>query len=210
MKIYYHKLILNQGIQYLYNPFSGIADNDIIHTIYPNHPIDLWIDLLEDKKSKIIEFVGQKGRGKTTHLKLLQQYFSDSEIYHLDKKLIKIKKGKSSIIFIDSIQRLSFFKRMKLWLNRKTTYAITTHHTKAWEYRMANRQFHSFKFQGISVPSLRHIIANRISLATNLLPHQIKINDTILFTLIQHHGDDYRSILNLLYDSYKNKGHEQL
>lgn len=201
----FNTLVLNKNINYDYNPFGGIDPEDIAHVISSDHSFKQWIDLIEDPTPKIIEFVGKKGRGKTTHLNLLHRFFDDSQILHLDQNRKNIHLSKARLIFVDSIQQLTWNRRMKLWLNRDTTYIITTHISKKWEYKLAKRNYHSFKFKGISIKQLEHILKSRIELASDINPEAIQINQNVLKDLIKRYKDDYRGILNTLFDSFKQR-----
>lgn len=66
-------LIINKELNYQYNPFGGIADSELLQIIVPNvftKEIHLFI---KTESNLVIELVGAKGRGKTCHLKHIQQ-----------------------------------------------------------------------------------------------------------------------------------------
>lgn len=81
----YNNIILNRDIVYNFNPFGGITEEDILDCIVPKYPMEEWIKLLNNDQPIILQFVGKKGRGKTTHLRALHQYFQEQDIYFLDR-----------------------------------------------------------------------------------------------------------------------------
>lgn len=199
----YQDIVLNSHINYFYNPFGGIDDEDILDIIEPKYSIEQWIQLLNNEKPIIIEFVGKKGRGKTTHLNALYSYFVDNNIYFLDRIDKKIGRNESPILFIDSIEKIPFTQRLLLWSKKKRSYVITTHQSKRKEYQIARRDYRSYVFEGINLKEIKKIICNRIDLASDIHPNKLKLNDDAMARLIHHFSDDFRGMLNYLYDSFK-------
>lgn len=90
-----------------------------------------------------------------------------------------------------------------LWFRKKTSYVITTHQTKTIEFQRSKRNYCSFSFEGIQTSSLKDIISNRVHLVSNFPKEKIEVNMASLEKLILHFDDDFRAILNYLYDSFK-------
>ncbi|WP_438426542.1 hypothetical protein [Aquimarina macrocephali] len=203
MKIDYHKLITNKDIEYYHNPFGGITNDEILMVLEPKHSIQEWIELLQNEKPIIIQFVGKKGRGKTTHLSALHQQFNSSDIYYLDRIHKNVRDFQTKIVFIDSIHRIPLFKRLSLWKQKKTSYVITGHRNKNIEFSATGRIYKTYYFKGIILEELKSIIVNRICISSNAFPEDIIINEDILQQLIHKFKDDFRGILNFLYDQFK-------
>lgn len=202
MNIDVTKLILNKEITFHCNPFGGIAIDDIALTLNPKHDVQEWIAILQKNETTIIEFVGEKGRGKTTHLSMLHQYFFTTPIYYLDRINTHKSIKESPILFIDSVGNVPFVKRLKLWSKKNVTYIVTTHKSRKHEYKLCGRNYFSYVFHGITELELKEIIARRVSLSSNKSKDAIDLDSIILKKLIACYGDDFRAILNFLYDNF--------
>ena len=199
MQIEYKDLILNEGLEYYFNPFGGLDDEEIFSVIQPKYEIENILSILKSKHPTIIQFLGNKGRGKTTHLKALFQHHNDAEIFYLDRKHIKMDQIQRNVIFIDSVGRISLSKRMKLWSKKSNSYVITTHWNRRLEFWLAGRTCRTYYFKGLCIQDLEKTIRYRIALATNLAPDQIIINSSVSIKLLEKFGDNFRDILNYLY-----------
>lgn len=200
----YNDLVLNKNIQYFHNPFGGIDDEELLEIITPQYDVEEWVQLLNKPEPIIIQFVGKKGRGKTTHLRALYQILTDADIYLLEcntKNPIKNKPKRST--FIDNSHLLSWNKRLQLWSNANTSYVITTHYSRSLEFYFCKRAFKTYYFKGITPEKLKIIIKKRVSQFSYLAYTEVKVNEIILQQLIVTFGDDIRGILNFLYDQYK-------
>ena len=79
-----NNLILNQNLTFHYNPFSGLEQHDVEYALVPQFDIPTIIKKINDAEALLVEFVGKQGRGKTTHLMHLQQYFPQYPIFMLN------------------------------------------------------------------------------------------------------------------------------
>ena len=100
-----------------FNPFSGVLEADIAEALVPKFDLSKIRSKIENSESLAIEFVGRKGRGKTTHLTCLQQSLPAYPIFYLNSnsKLTEIIHHPSKIVFIDSIHHLNLMERVKLF-----------------------------------------------------------------------------------------------
>ncbi|MFD2564030.1 hypothetical protein [Aquimarina rubra] len=206
LKIKYDDLILNKNVDYFHNPFGGIDDEDLLEVIDPKYDLEKCIQLLTMEKPFIIQFVGKKGRGKTTHLRALHQLISNSEIFFLDSRNHQsISNTKERITFIDSIHHIPWKKRLQLWKQSEISYVITTHWFRNIEFIICNRKHKTFRFKGVSTEKLERILKKRISQYSSLQQNEIIINPKVLKILSEHFKDNIRSLLNYLYDCFKVK-----
>ena len=81
-----HPLILNKGLDFQYNPFGGISDSELTQVIIPHSFTKEIHALIHTENKLIIELVGAKGRGKTSHLKLIHQQYPNAPIFLLNGK----------------------------------------------------------------------------------------------------------------------------
>ena len=187
-----------------FNPFGGLDDMEIQKVIVPKFDLDSIVDLITQKDQIIIELVGKKGRGKTLHLKYLNLLLDNSTIFYLDSKskLEDIPSGKSEIVLIDSIHHFNLFDRIKFFKANKKI-VLTTHLSRRLEYRLVGKPYKLFKFKGIDAEVLQKIINNRIKIASNDLNNSTKISSRKVEELIKIYKDDFRGILNHLYDEFQ-------
>ena len=197
-------IVINPDVKYYYNPYGGISDDELLEIIEPKHSIQEWIAQLNQKPPIIIQLVGKKGRGKTTHLRVLHQLLTNPEIYFLNitNKEVNISK-KNSQILIDSIHHIPIRKRFQLWRKSEVSYVITTHWKRNIEFFLCKRKFKTYHFNGIALNKLENIIKKRVSLSSSLEYEDIEINTELLQKLHAKYGDNIRGILNYLYDNLK-------
>lgn len=186
-----------------FNPFSGLSDDEIDHTIVPIFSLSEIQSLITQKVPVIIEFQGKKGRGKTTHLTWLHNQLKIPIIkLNPNSTFEEINLINSNIILLDGIYNLSFYDRIRLF-KADITIIYTTHFTRRWEAFIAGKRIISFCFKGINLERLEKIVLKRMTLAkTNDGTKIIKIPDQYLFNLIKIHSDNYRKIISILYKNF--------
>ena len=187
-----------------FNPFGGLNETEIQEVIVPKIPVKSFLNLLNSKDQLIFQLVGKKGRGKTLHLKYLHQFVKDSPIFLLSNKSNDqaLFSNQSDIIFVDSIHHLSFLKRLQLYNSTKKI-ILTTHISRSWEYKIVGKYFESIRFSGINKEVLKKIISNRLEIASIAKDSKVSINDNKLDELIKIYNDDYRGIINSLFDEFQ-------
>ena len=151
----------------------------------------------------VIELVGAQGRGKTSHLRLISQAFPEAPVYFLHNHSAghPLLEDIGPLVFIDSIHHLNIFQRHKLFKSGKTI-VLTTHNRRFLEYQFARIAYRSYAFRGITPDILKTTILNRIKLAAGVLPEGFPTEDLEVEALIARFGDDYRAILNHLYEQF--------
>ncbi len=189
-----------------FNPFGGLTDQEIGQSIVPRACCDAICDWIESGAPGVVELVGPKGRGKTTHLVYLQALYPKHPIFFLSAgpppEIEAIPAG--SLVFIDSIHHLPLGARIRLY--RRYRIVLTTHLRRAWEYRLAGVSYRSFSFRGLGEDDLVRIIERRVALALNMSAQDVPaLNRNYLRTLLRRYGDDHRGILNQLFDEFQTK-----
>lgn len=190
---------------YKFNPFSGVLDDDISLVISPIFNLGNLKAKILHSAPILIQFVGKQGRGKTTHLKYLHQHLGHFPIFYLNKDsdFEDLINHSSPVIFVDSIHHMNVFHRQTLFKTDKTI-IFTTHWTKKLECMAVNRRLHSISFKGIDENKLQIILNKRLALASHNT-----LDKTEIFTLveskllIQKFGDNYRGIINYLFEQYQ-------
>jgi len=194
--------ILNK--EFKYNPFSGILEDDIEKILVPKFNLNNIIHKISKTNSLAIEFIGKQGRGKTTHLVYLQKQLEEFPIFLLNhnSSSIDIINNKANIIFVDSIHHLSFFDRVKIFKEKKVV-IYTTHWSRKIECFLAGKNNYSIKFRGINEELLLKILNKRIKLASDERFEARQFNSKEIKLLIKKFGDNYRAIINHLYEKYQ-------
>lgn len=189
---------------FVYNPFSGVLHEDLEQVVIPRIDIPLIENKIANAHSLAIEFIGKQGRGKTTHLRYLQKRMPQYPIFNLQGKFAvsKIMNHPSDTVFIDSIHHLSLLDRITLFKHKKTV-IYTTHWSRKLECIFSKKKHYAINFKGIDTSLLQQILNKRLALASNS-----QVSEDDLFSekqvtlLIKKFGDDYRGIINHLYEQY--------
>lgn len=206
--IFYSDIEMNEPntiSKFQYNPFSGVTMEDIERIIVPHFEIDTILNTLQSETPMHIEFLGRQGRGKTTHLKWLSNRISEVPLYLLNhkSKLTELLEDNSDILLIDSIHHIPLAKRIKLFRSKKHI-VFTTHISRKLECLFVKRNIQTIKFKGIEEEILKSILNRRLSLAAiSPLNSEDLISDDEVSALIIKHKDNYRGIINQLYDKYQ-------
>ena len=199
-------IVLNKNIKYNFNPFGGLSVEEMEQVINPDKHLHEIEHHLQTDQPILLELTGKKGRGKTTHLKLLHSRNPQSELFCLDKGTNLfggIISSAAPMIFIDSIHHLNLSERSKIYKLPKQI-VFTTHFTRWLETRLSSNKFVSYKIKGITLENLKEMIRNRVEIAA-VEVDQIEINEKAIEQLMVKYGDDYRSILRKLYTNFANE-----
>ena len=195
----------NLNNKYNYNPFAGVLDDDIAAIIVPIFNCKDLIHQIQSDQSLAIEFLGKKGRGKTTHLRYLQKILYQYPIYLLDKNssFLDVIKDQSPIVFIDSIHHLNFLERVRLFRSKKVI-IYTTHWSRKLEAFVTKKKIISIKFKGINEAILTRIIHKRLHIAAkNNINYKEDVSKKEMKRLIKKNGDNYSNIINYLFELYQ-------
>ncbi len=206
MKTPISKMPIHQSItQFNFNPFGGILNEDLEKIIVPKIDLEGIAIKINSSKSLAIEFIGEQGRGKTTHLFYLQKQMDQFPLFRLDAKstLSNILINDSSTVFVDSIHHLNLVDRIKLF-KAKQKVIYTTHWNRRFECIIASKDYHSIKLKGIDTNLLTEILNKRLNLAAkSALDEKEKFTNLEAKQLIKKFGDNYRGIINYLYMKYQ-------
>ena len=201
------QILLNQNLKFNYNPFSGLEQHEIQQVLVPQFDIPTIFEKINNSAPLLMEFLGKQGRGKTTHLTHLHQHTPQYPIFLLNasSNYRSILEHPSDVVFIDSIHHIPLFCRIKIYQTKRIV-IFTTHWTRKWESFFIKKVFHRIRFSGITEDKLSQIIQNRLKLASQNKNVTIQINSLEVKRLIKIYGDDYRAIINHLYDKFQQHG----
>lgn len=181
-----------------FNPFGELTREQRAATAIVN--LDDIPELL--LKSRIaVQFIGEHGRGKSTHLIALHKQFNNSpytQIHIGDKPTFSNDDSQ----FIDSIEILPASRRKKIYRSTKIL-AITTHIDLSKELQAAGFKVISKRIFVDNEQNIKKIFDRRIELArrdTGSLPD---IDIKSVRTLITKFNDDIRAMEHHLYDVFQ-------
>lgn len=183
-----------------FNPFGGVNEEELQAVLVPHVGMESILEQIASPQNQVIELVGRKGRGKTSHLRLARQYFPHYPYIglHRGAKYQEVQKLEGDVILVDSIHHLKLNQRIHLYKNRKLV-VLTTHWPRTIEYWLAKKRYTRYRFRGIQKETLKATIRQRIQLAQKNKREIVEINEDVLDQLIHRFGDNYRGILNYLY-----------
>ena len=197
------QIFTNTQLNCSYNPFGGIEDDELSQVLVARTFVPEIIQDIQSGVPMVIELSGKQGRGKTSHLRLISLLFPDAPRISLydSTQIEPFWEEDDSLLFIDSIHHLNFFQRQKLFKSGKTI-VLTTHSRRFWEYRLAGAAYRTYVFKGISPSILKTTIQNRIHLAADIPPNDFSMQESDIQALIARFGDNYRAILNHLFEQF--------
>jgi len=196
--------ITNQTFKY--NPFAGVDHEEVEQILVPRFDIEAILNTIKSEEALLIELIGKQGRGKTTHLIFLHEQVKEIPIYFLHagaNSFEKILADTSEVIFIDSIHHLNVFQRSQIF-KAKRIVIFTTHFTRKYEGLIVGKPTKQLKFKGIDKRILRELVAKRLQFYSIEYDEDLMLNDVEIEKLIKKYGDNYRAIVNHLYDKYQN------
>ena len=156
--------------------------------------------LLEPKKAILI--LGEKGRGKTTHLLALHQKNLNAPYVHLPEFGKQPSIPRSPIIFLDEAQRLPRLTRRFIW-QRAKTWVIASHENHTHELEKAGFKVQTIHLTGLSLDKLEAVIEKRLEWARRSEDQIPRLQTEKLQYLLEQYGDDLRRIEAALYDEYQ-------
>ncbi len=152
-----------------------------------------------------VQYLGEAGRGKSTHLMALHQHFPDMPYLRFPEGMKKPPPiPDAPILFLDETQRLPARLRRQVFA-RKVSYAIGTHEDHSAELRRAGIDTVSIRIEGLTPERLGQIVERRIEWARRGPGPLPSVSPGMLAQLIADHGDDLAAILAHLYDEFQRR-----
>ncbi len=189
----------------LRNPFGQLAIDDWTRAAVVD--CSNWVSMIRDSMSGgpmcALQFMGDCGRGKTTHLRAIQACFPESAYVYLPEgnRLPKVPHGRPLII--DEAQRATRWMRWNCF-RRGVPIVLGTHADLS-----ASLQRHGYRVTTVVVSDhfsaelLDQIIQRRIELA-RISPQAVpQVDHAQIESLIERYGSDIRAIQDDLYDQFQ-------
>lgn len=153
-----------------------------------------------------LQFWGECGRGKTTHLLALLDYLQNAQYVYLpeDERCPPIPEPASGgTLIIDEAQRLPFWIRRRIF-KRRGPLILGTHRDFRDRLQRFGYQVRCISFENQLRPArLREIINRRIELARFREGDIPQISLQASQQLCDRFGDDIRAVESILFDSFQ-------
>jgi hypothetical protein len=148
-----------------------------------------------------LQFIGECGRGKTTHLLALHAQHPDSQYHRLDPGRKRLPRGVpgSPPLIVDEAQRLRR-SELRALVRRRGPLALGTHEDLS---AAVGRPLATVRLGGWTLDRLRSIVERRIEWARRGSGPVPTVSDGLLQALLTRHGDYLRAIEWELYDVFQ-------
>lgn len=146
------------------NPFGEPADEERADLAVVECGL---IDRLEQSLSDpgfAVQFMGDCGRGKSTHLHALRARFPGAPYLYFAEGEKPPPIPRASVLFLDETQRLPWHTRGRVF-RWDVALVLGTHRDHSRELARAGRKVETVRLAGLTTPTLRRIIERRIEWA---------------------------------------------
>lgn len=180
-----------------HNPFGELTESERVHLAVVC--IDDVVALLRNSR-QVVQYVGEKGHGKTTHLLKIQATFPQCGYVHIPEgERRPVPAGEP--VLIDEAQRLTWRQRKQLFREDRAL-VLGTHQNFEAELKKAGRQVTTITAcNQTSLNRLQQIVIDRIEFARRASGPVPTVHRRTLKRLLQSQGGDIRSMLQILYDA---------
>lgn len=158
-----------------------------------------------DQPGYAVQLMGDKGRGKTTHLLAIQRRFPHAPYVHVgeDSRARRPRIPHGHPLLVDEIQRLSPRRRRRVY-GRRVSLVVGTHEDFRAELRRAGFDVETVDVGGaLDAPRLREILNRRIEAARRGPGRLPQVTIRTAHAMIDRFGDDVRAIQGHLYDLFQ-------
>ena len=192
-----------QRLNLRFNPFGELTREQRVELALVN--LHGLADFLREPR-RILQFIADHGRGKTTHLLCLHQQLNElgdwpyAQLYPGESEQLSHSKSHC----IDSIENLSFWRRWQVY-RRYRSLAVTTHRDLSREMRWAGLQVKTVMVGLASRDStqLARIFNRRVEFARLSENLELPLVSELRVTQLQQQfGDDIRAMEHQLYEEY--------
>ena len=183
------------------NPFGEWSPDELRELVVTD--VEGFVAKLKEDKKYAVQFLGEKGRGKTTHLLAILRHFPDSPYVHLpeDGPLPAIPEG--NFLFIDEIQRLPRRKRRRLFRTARKL-VIGSHEDVADELRVADFDVDTIHVhETMDADRLWTLLNARVEKARRGPGPVPRVLHSTADRLLKEHNSDVRAIQRSLYEIFQ-------
>ncbi len=179
-----------------FNPFGELDSQS--RSVLAVVDVDDLVSRLE-KPGFAVQFIGEKGRGKTTHMLAILSRFPTAAYVHVGEGESP-RIGPSDPLFVDEIQRVSPRRRQRLF-RRGVSLVIGTHEDVSTELIRAGLEVETIEVaQRLNPNALREILNRRIEWARRTEGRIPCVRLETARLMMDRFGDDVRAIEGHLYE----------
>jgi hypothetical protein len=182
-----------------WNPFGEPAPEDIASLAVVD--VEVYVERLR-RPGFAVQYLGEAGRGKSTHLMALHRFFPDMPYLRFPENTRIPRIPHAPVLFLDETQRLPRNLRRRIF-SRSGSFVIGTHEDHSAELAKARIETVTIHLSGMTPERLAQIIERRLEWARRgpgPLPH---LSSSRISGLIGAYGDDLSAILERLYEEFQ-------
>ena len=183
------------------NPFGEFSEDE--RTALALVDVDAVIERLNDPRY-VVQFIGEKGYGKTTHLLAIRSQLNSAGYVHIPEgERASIPAG--CPILIDEAQRLTRRQQFQLFRSH-TPLVLGTHRDFQQKLRRSGRVVETIEVKhGTDTERLHRLLNARIEWVRRGDGNVPSITLATAANLRKEHGPDVRGILHQLYTVFQNQ-----
>ncbi len=163
--------------------------------------VDRWIERL-GRTRFALQFRGERGSGKTTHLLAIRERFPEAPYYYFAERAPIPDIVSAPLLFLDETQRLTILLRSRLF-RRNASFVIGTHVDHSWEMRVASMPHETVRLHGLTAERLQAVVERRIESARRGPGPLPRVTASGTRKLVETYGHDVRAIEARLYDVFQ-------
>jgi len=188
-----------ENLNLRWNPFGEPAVEDRATLAVVD--VEAYVERLR-KPGFAVQYLGEAGRGKSTHLMALHQSFPDMPYLKFPENTKIPKIPHAPVLFLDETQRLPPRLRRKIF-SRKASFAIGTHEDHSLELAKAHKETVSIHLRDLTPDRLEEIIERRLEWARRGPGPLPRIPSSKINQLIVTYEDDLSAIMECLYEEFQ-------
>ncbi len=149
-----------------------------------------------------LQFLGDSGRGKTTHLLALHRHFPDVPFLYIAEGM-RPKLPQGTPLFVDEVQRLGRLRRSRLFRSSRS-FAVGTHLDLSAEFRAAGLEVETVvPARALTPDKLKRMFERRVHWARRRPGPVPRISERTVRALIAAHGSNVRAMERDLYAAFQ-------
>jgi hypothetical protein len=155
------------------------------------------VDVPELRPGDPVQFIGDCGHGKTTHLRALQRRHPEAAFARLYEEMARCAIPKRGVFLLDEAQWLGP-RLLRRLVDSGLSIAFGTHDDLT---PAARRPLRTVRVDVVDKSHLKEIVARRIEWARRAPGPVPVVRDEVLETLMARHGRNVRAMIGCLYEA---------
>ena len=182
-----------------WNPFGEASAEDIAQLAIVQ--VEQYVERLK-RPGFALQFMGDPGRGKTTHMLALRGFFPQAPYFHFAEGAAIPEIPEAPLLFLDETQRLPRSLRSRIF-SWQASFVIGTHYDHSRELKKAGKECTVVLIKGITAGQLDAIIRRRIEWARRGPGPVPAVTHAEIARFIQDYKDDLSAIFSQLYEKFQ-------